>query len=158
MARALHLGGDQEHSMEVGDSRSQEPTLSPGRMVPCNTAHHQGKRDARISRHMRGAVPIAPRSPSQITWPKIKNPGRGRVTARLHRLSQLRRQATKNYLLNFKITTIHTSVWFIVHDADRKTSKRSKVPQKKNLTRKERGKRKGSRKADRCGVTQEQVQ
>lgn len=121
-------------------------------------AHHQGKRDARISRHMRGAVPTAPRSPSQITWPKIKNPGRGRVTARLHHLSQVRRKATKNYLLNIKITTIHTSVWFIVHDADRKTSKRSKVPQKKNLTRKERGKRKGSRKADRRGVTQEQVQ
>lgn len=80
-------------------------------------------------------------------WPKIKNRGSGRVTASLqhhHLLGQLRRQATKNYLINIKITTIHTSVRFTVHDAGRKTSKRSKVPERKYLTRKERGMRKVS--------------
>lgn len=45
MARALHLGGDQEHSMEVGDSRSQEPTLSQVEWCPVRQAHHQGKRE-----------------------------------------------------------------------------------------------------------------
>lgn len=61
-----------------------------------------------------------------------------------HLVGQLRRQATKNYLINIKITTIHTSVQFTVHDAGRKTSKRSKVLERKHLTRKERGMRKVS--------------
>lgn len=161
MAQALDLGADQEYSVEVGDSRSQEAHPLPKSKGPYKTGTLSRKMRWKIWRHMPGAAPSAPRLTSHIMWVKMKKLGREEVTARLqhhHLLSQLRRQATENYLINIRITKIHTAVWFTVHDAYRKIPKESRVPERKQRIRKERGKRKGSRKNDRCGVTRGQVQ
>ena len=106
------------------------------------------------------AVPTAPRITSQIMWPKIKSLGRGKVTAGLqhyHLLSQLGRQAKKSYVINIKITKIHTSASCTVCDGDRTVPKENKALERKHLARKERGKRRGSWKENIGGVTQGRI-
>lgn len=95
---------------------------------PCKTGPLV-RENASMWRHTLCAAPTAPRITSQITWPKIKSLGRGKVTRRLqhhHLQSQLRRQVTKSYLINITVPKIHTCGSVTAHDGRRGNNTKGK--------------------------------
>ena len=85
-----------------------------------------------------------PKHVAKYQKPSKEKGQREKVTAGLwhhHRLSQLRWQATESYLINIKITKIHTSASFTVHDGDKTVPQESKALKRKHLE----GRREGSK-------------
>lgn len=65
--------------------------------------------------------------------------------------------SSRELLINIKITKIHTSALFTVCDGDRTVPKESKALERKQLARKERGKRRGSWEENIRGITQGRI-